>query len=62
MQDVDVDAIPDELRHKAAQKALEPVKAWLNKSSCLVVGPGLGTDPIMAETARLALLEARSKV
>jgi NAD(P)H-hydrate repair Nnr-like enzyme with NAD(P)H-hydrate dehydratase domain len=62
VQDADLDGIPDDMRHKAAKRSLEPISKWLEKSSCLVVGPGLGADPVMAEAARLALEEAREKV
>ena len=46
----------------AVAKAMESVKLWLPKSTCIVVGPGLGTDDIMAQTALQAMQEARQDV
>ena len=47
---------------QAARNAMSSVRIWLPKSTCLVLGPGLGTDPVMAHTAKLALQEARKDV
>ena len=37
------------------------IKEWLGKSKmqCLVIGPGLGDDPLVVATAKLAVKEAR---
>lgn len=46
----------------SAEKALQPIEEWLLKSTCLVVGPGLGRDPVMLQTAQLGIESARKKV
>ena len=41
---------------------MQSVNVWLPKSTCVVVGPGLGMDRIMAHTARAAMAAARKDV
>ncbi|GMH43325.1 hypothetical protein BSKO_11247 [Bryopsis sp. KO-2023] len=42
-----------------AQKAAEEVSDWFSRLDCLVVGPGLGRDPLNLECARLIIHAAR---
>ena len=54
--------MPEKTKMYAAGEALKPILQWLDKSTCVVVGPGLGSDPVMCETATRALREARQRV
>jgi ATP-dependent NAD(P)H-hydrate dehydratase len=49
------DPLPKPLEHFAM------VQEWLKKSrmGCLVIGPGLGDDPLVVETAKVAVEEAK---
>lgn len=52
----------EQTKAHAAGVALKPILQWLDKSTCVVVGPGLGTDSIMCDTATRALRAARERV
>jgi hypothetical protein len=56
------DEISSEKESWAVDKAMQSVKTWLPKSTCIVVGPGLGTDDLMHRTALAAIQEARQDV
>ncbi|KAG2490399.1 hypothetical protein HYH03_011199 [Edaphochlamys debaryana] len=43
----------------AVAKALARIQPWLGRASCLVVGPGLGSDPAVCATAAELMGEAR---
>ena len=42
-------------------KAMEKIEPWLDRMSALVVGPGLGRDPTMCETAKRIIAAACEK-
>ena len=42
-------------------EAMEKIEPWLDRMSALVVGPGLGRDPTMCETAKRIIAAAREK-
>jgi hypothetical protein len=54
--------VAEETQVRAAQQAFSALHGWMAKSTCMVVGPGLGNDPVMHKTARLALKHAREQV
>lgn len=57
-EDVDVS---EEIQKKAAEQAMKVINPWLAKSTVLVVGPGLGQDPIMCMTVSMAIKSAIEK-
>lgn len=56
-EDVGID---EDTFRKAAQQAMTGLSASIEKSSCLVIGPGLGKDPIMRHTCAQAIHAARA--
>ena len=42
-------------------EAMEKIEPWLDRMSALVVGPGLGRDPTMCETAKRIIAAACEK-
>jgi hypothetical protein len=54
--------VSNEVQESAAQQAFKGVAPWLAKATCLVVGPGLGKDPVMCRTAYLVVQAARNMV
>ena len=51
--------LSDEEVAAAVQRAVSLVDPWLQRLSCLVVGPGLGSDPLVVATAVQLLQLAR---
>ena len=45
-------------RRELADRAVDRVSEWLPKLSCLVVGPGLGRDPLVLLQAELVMAKA----
>ncbi|KAG2429230.1 hypothetical protein HXX76_011000 [Chlamydomonas incerta] len=41
-------------------EATAEVEGWFNRLDCLVVGPGLGRDPLLLDIARAVILRARA--
>ncbi len=41
-------------------EAVAEVEGWFNRLDCLVVGPGLGRDPLLLDIARAVILRARA--
>ncbi|GFR52265.1 hypothetical protein Agub_g14800, partial [Astrephomene gubernaculifera] len=41
-------------------EATAEVESWFNRLDCLVVGPGLGRDPLLLDIARSVILRARA--
>lgn len=48
-------------RHSRLQHAVDAVRQWLDRFDALVVGPGLGRDPLMLDTVADILYEARER-
>lgn len=55
----DGEELSSEELEAAARRAVKRVDPWLQRLSCLVVGPGLGTDPLVVATASQILQQAR---
>lgn len=51
-----------EVQERASQQAAETVFSWLSRSSCMVVGPGLGKDSVMIRSVYLIMQEIRKQV
>jgi ATP-dependent NAD(P)H-hydrate dehydratase len=47
----DSDAVTKE-RGRTFEESMEMVSAWLPRFDCLVVGPGLGRDPVTIDVVR----------
>ncbi len=41
------------------REGVAEVEAWFSRLDCLVVGPGLGRDPLLLEVARACIARAR---
>jgi ATP-dependent NAD(P)H-hydrate dehydratase len=41
-------------------EATAEVESWFNRLDCLVVGPGLGRDPLLLDIARSVILSAKA--
>lgn len=46
-------------RNDVILEATAEVESWFTRLDCLVIGPGLGRDPLMLDIARAILLQAR---
>lgn len=51
--------LTDELRAALVLESAAEVESWFTRLDCLVVGPGLGRDPLMLDVARAIIVRAR---
>lgn len=51
----------EEERERASAQSMRYLRRWLEKSTCLVIGPGLGNDPIMQRTVTDCIRFGREK-
>ena len=51
--------LTEDLRAAVVLELASEVASWFTRLDCLVVGPGLGRDPLMLDVARAILLQAR---
>ena len=54
-------AMSDSQQKTLKEKAVRAICDWLYKFDVLVIGPGLGRDPLVLSTVEAVLLEARSR-
>jgi ATP-dependent NAD(P)H-hydrate dehydratase len=51
--------LTEQIRVSVVLSAATEIEAWFSRLDCLVVGPGLGRDPLMLDVARAVILRAR---
>ena len=60
VESTDLDDRGSDAHARAARSSFERVRAWLSRVDAIVVGPGLGRDDVILETARMIIEEARA--
>ena len=60
VESTDLDDRGADAHARAARSSFERVRAWLSRVDAIVVGPGLGRDDVILETARMIIEEARA--
>eukprot|EP00892_Ulva_mutabilis_P012737 jgi/Ulvmu1/9836/UM056_0077.1 len=53
--------VSHEVQERASWQAADTVFSWLSKSSCVVVGPGLGKDSVMIRSTYLIMQEIQKQ-
>lgn len=55
----EVGGLTDARRAVLVEEAASEVESWFSRLDCLVVGPGLGRDPLLLDTAKAVIQKAR---